>query len=152
MTTKLLGLSMSEQLKLENQLCFRLYNLNKAMNRLYAPLLNDLGLTYPQYLVMLVLWQSSQAMSVKLLGKQLDLDSGTLSPLLKRIEKMALITRKRNKRDERVVEISLTESGSKLKESAECIPTKMLTKTGLSVADIFTLNNTLDTLSNNIRP
>jgi len=142
---------MSEHLKLENQLCFRLYNLNKAMNRLYAPLLNDLGLTYPQYLVMLVLWQSSTAISVKLLGKQLDLDSGTLSPLLKRMEKMALITRKRNEFDERVVEIFLTQNGVKLKENAECIPAKMFAKTGLSVDKITLLNNSLDKLLSNIQ-
>lgn len=142
---------MSEHLKLENQLCFRLYNLNKIMNRSYAPLLSDLELTYPQYLVMLVLWQSSQTISIKLLGMQLNLDSGTLSPLLKRMEKMGLITRKRKDLDERVVEISLTESGSKLKENAECIPTKMFAKTGLSIDDIAHLNNTLDKLLNDIQ-
>ena len=121
------------------------------MNRSYAPLLSDLELTYPQYLVMLVLWQSSQTISIKLLGMQLNLDSGTLSPLLKRMEKMGLITRKRKDLDERVVEISLTESGSKLKENAECIPTKMFAKTGLSIDDIAHLNNTLDKLLNDIQ-
>jgi len=142
---------MSEHLKLENQLCFRLYNLNKAMNRLYAPLLTDLGLTYPQYLVMLALWQQPTAISIKLLGKQLDLDSGTLSPLLKRMEKMALITRKRSDIDERVVEILLTQNGIKLKEKAECVPAKMFAKTGLSIDEIVHLNSSLDKLLTNIQ-
>ncbi len=137
---------MSEHLKLENQLCFRLYNINKAMNRLYAPLLNDLGLTYPQYLVMLVLWQSSDAISVKSLGKKLDLDSGTLSPLLKRMEKQSLIVRARSTEDERIVEVSLTSAGALLKDKAACIPSEMFSKTGLSTEQLNELSASLDQL------
>jgi DNA-binding MarR family transcriptional regulator len=88
---------MSDNLQLEKQLCFRLYSANKKVCRLYAPLLKELGLTYPQYLVMLVLWQQIEALSVKALGKMLDLDSGTLSPLLKRMEKQRLLIRSRQK-------------------------------------------------------
>jgi len=142
---------MSEQLKLNNQLCFRLYNVNKAMNRLYAPLLKDLGLTYPQYLVMLVLWQTSKAISVKALGKKLDLDSGTLSPLLKRMEGLGYISRQRNSNDERSVEIFLTTLGAKLKSQAECIPATMFAKTGLTIEQLHNLRETLDQLISNIQ-
>ena len=91
-----------ETLKLENQLCFRLYSLTKLMNRHYSPVLKNLGITYSQYLVMLVLWENNNttsAISVKQLGEKLDLDSGTLSPLLKRLEKHALVNRVRNSED-----------------------------------------------------
>ncbi|MBL4909968.1 MAG: MarR family transcriptional regulator [Alteromonadaceae bacterium] len=142
---------MSEQLKLENQLCFRLYNINKAMNRLYAPLLKNLGLTYPQYLVMLVLWQEPKAISVKILGKKLDLDSGTLSPLLKRMAGLGYITRQRNVNDERSVEILLTEQGCSLKAQAECIPATMFAKTGLTIEQLHDLSETLDQLIVNIQ-
>ena len=141
---------MSEQLKLENQLCFRLYHLNKTMNRLYAPLLKEFNLTYPQYLVMLVLWQAQQAISVKLLGKRLDLDSGTLSPLLKRLENIGYITRQRSNNDQRSVEISLTTQGAALKSQAECIPASMLAKTGLNKEQLTTLAKTLDNLIGHI--
>ena len=82
---------MSDNLRLEKQLCFRIYSLNKLMCRLYAPILKELALTYPQYLAMLVLWQHKEGISVKALGSQLDLDSGTLSPLLKRMETQGFI-------------------------------------------------------------
>ncbi|PCI60884.1 MAG: MarR family transcriptional regulator [Gammaproteobacteria bacterium] len=152
---------MSEQLKLENQLCFRLYNINKAMTRLYAPLLKSLNLTYPQYLVMLVLWQNKQwevelrqqeqALSVKALGKKLNLDSGTLSPLLKRMENLGFIVRKRNTDDERSVEVYLTKQGSVLKEKAQCIPASMFAKTGLTAEQLHNLTDTLDKLMANIQ-
>jgi DNA-binding MarR family transcriptional regulator len=142
---------MSEQLKLENQLCFRLYNINKAMNRLYAPLLKKLDLTYPQYLVMLVLWQEQQGISVKALGKKLDLDSGTLSPLLKRMENLGYISRQRNINDERSVEIFLTTLGRELKSQAICIPATMFAKTGLTPEELHDLRETLDKLVANIQ-
>lgn len=137
---------MTDHLILEKQLCFRLYNVNKAMNRLYNKLLIDLNLTYPQYLVMLVLWQQQRAISIKELGKKLDLDSGTLSPLLKRLEKTDYIVRKRNNVDERVVEIYLTTQGKALKIKAEKIPSLMFAKTGLSSEELQQLNGTLDHL------
>jgi DNA-binding MarR family transcriptional regulator len=137
---------MSDNLRLEKQLCFRLYSANKKVCRLYAPLLKKLGLTYPQYLVMLVLWQQTEALSVKALGKTLDLDSGTLSPLLKRMETQQLLTRVRQQSDERVVVIELTSTGQNLKQSAESIPATMFAKTGLSVENFQQLTQTLDVL------
>lgn len=142
-------MSNNDNLKLENQLCFRLYSLTKLMNRHYSPVLKKLGLTYSQYLVMLVLWENNNtlaAISVKQLGEKLDLDSGTLSPLLKRLEKQALLSRVRNSEDERSVEIKLTEAGCQLKSQAQDIPAQMFSVTGMSVDELHGLNNQLDTL------
>ena len=141
---------MSDNLRLEKQLCFRLYSANKRICRLYAPLLKELGLTYPQYLVMLVLWQQTKALSVKALGKTLDLDSGTLSPLLKRMEKQHLLIRARQKSDERVVEVKLTDVGLNLKEAAESIPETLFAKTGLSADKFQKLSSILDDLLQDI--
>lgn len=138
-----------ENLKLENQLCFRLYSLSKLMNRHYSPVLKKLGLTYSQYLVMLVLWENnsiSAAISVKQLGEKLDLDSGTLSPLLKRLESQALLSRVRNSVDERSVEIKLTNKGCQLKQQAQDIPAQMFSVTGMSIDELHTLNSQLDNL------
>jgi len=110
-----------EYLKLSNQLCFPLYALSRKITSHYLPLLETIGLTYPQYLVMLVLWEED-SLSVKELGNKLMLDSGTLSPLLKKLEDRDLVKRQRLKQDERVVIITLTESGEKLKERATFIP------------------------------
>jgi len=141
---------MNDNLLLEKQLCFRLYTLNKLMCRLYAPVLKMLGLTYPQYLVMLVLWKHSAGISVKDLGNKLDLDSGTLSPLLKRMESQKLLTRVRQTKDERVVIIRLTDTGSTLKKSAEHIPEKMFAVTGLTANKLQSLTAELDLLIENI--
>ena len=100
-------------LHLEDQLCFALYSASRAVTAAYAPLLEPLGLTYPQYLVMLVLWEGD-ASSVKAIGEQLELDSGTLTPLLKRLEAQGLVRRARSTEDERVVEIFLTTDGTVL--------------------------------------
>lgn len=142
-------MSNNESLKLENQLCFRFYSLTKLMNRHYSPVLKNLGLTYSQYLVMLVLWENnntSAAISVKQLGKKLDLDSGTLSPLLKRLEKQMLLSRIRNSVDERSVEIKLTDAGCQLKQQAEDIPAQMFSVTGMSIDELHALNSQLDNL------
>lgn len=139
----------NENLKLENQLCFRLYSLTKLMNRHYSPVLKNLGLTYSQYIVMLVLWENNNttsAISVKQLGERLDLDSGTLSPLLKRLEKQALVSRVRNSKDERSVEIKLTESGCQLKSKAQEIPAQMFSITGMKVDELQQMNSQLDNL------
>ncbi len=138
-----------EHLKLENQLCFRLYSLTKLMNRHYSPVLKNLGLTYSQYIVMLVLWENNNtavSISVKHLGEKLDLDSGTLSPLLKRLEKQALVSRIRSSDDERIVIIKLTDSGCQLKSQAQDIPEKMFSVTGMSVSELHGLNVQLDSL------
>jgi MarR family transcriptional regulator, organic hydroperoxide resistance regulator len=137
---------MSDNLQLEKQLCFRLYSANKKVCRLYAPLLKNLGLTYPQYLVMLALWQEPEALSVKGLGQTLDLDSGTLSPLLKRMEKQQLLTRARDHSDERVVMVKLTSAGRDLKQAARSIPETMFAKTGLSAQQFALLITSLDQL------
>jgi DNA-binding MarR family transcriptional regulator len=138
-----------ENLTLENQLCFRLYSLTKLMNRHYSPVLKKLGLTYSQYLVMLVLWENNNteaAISVKQLGKKLDLDSGTLSPLLKRLEKQTLLTRTRSSVDERSIEIKLSQLGCQLKVQAQNIPAQMFSVTGITIDDLQRLNNQLDCL------
>ncbi|MCP4987335.1 MAG: MarR family transcriptional regulator [Colwellia sp.] len=141
---------MNDNLLLEKQLCFRLYTLNKLMCRLYAPVLKALGLTYPQYLAMLVLWQYNDGISVKDLGTKLDLDSGTLSPLLKRMERQELLTRIRQTKDERVVIIKLTRKGNGLKKDAKHIPAEMFSVTGLSVDKLQSLAGELDQLIENI--
>ncbi|MCF0054311.1 MarR family winged helix-turn-helix transcriptional regulator [Dyadobacter sp. CY356] len=119
-------------LKLSNQLCFPLYALSRKITSHYLPILEKIGLTYPQYLVMMVLWEED-SVSVKELGHKLMLDSGTLSPLLKKLEDRELVMRKRLKEDERVVIITLTESGKKLKESASDIPEQI--KCSLDLTD-----------------
>jgi len=108
-------------LKLENQVCFPLYALSRQVTNLYRPLLEELELTYPQYLVMLLLWEYTQ-LSVKDIGTRLWLDSGTLTPLLKRLEQKGLINRNRDKQDERLVQISITAFGKSLKTRAEKVP------------------------------
>ena len=108
-------------LKLDHQLCFAVYSANLAFNQKYRQLLAPLGLTYPQYLVMLVLWEQDQ-ITVSDIGKRLYLESSTLTPMLKKLEKMAIITRQRAEHDERQVLIGLTEQGLALKQQAQSIP------------------------------
>lgn len=110
-----------EQLKLENQLCFPLYAAARAVVGKYGPLLKELGLTYTQYIVMMVLWEND-GLSVRSLGEKLHLDSGTLTPLLKKLENIGYVTRKRSEEDERVVLVSLTDTGRELKEKAAEVP------------------------------
>ncbi|MPY23619.1 MarR family winged helix-turn-helix transcriptional regulator [Shewanella sp. YLB-07] len=116
-------------LSLDNQVCFSLYSATNAMVRAYRPLLNELDLTYPQYLAMLVLWQH-QGISVKTLGEKLHLDSGTLTPLLKRLEVKGLVSRGRSEQDERVRVLHITQSGKKLEAQAAKIPDQMRCKLG----------------------
>ena len=112
-------------LLLDNQLCFALYSTSLAMTKLYKPLLDALGLTYPQYLVMLVLWEQDGS-TVSALGERLFLDSGTLTPLLKRLQTSGLVERVRDAQDERRVRITLTPQGQALRAAAERIPACML--------------------------
>ncbi len=111
-------------LKLDNQLCFPLYAISKEIVRRYTPFLNEIDLTYTQYIAMMVMWEKKE-LSVKDLGKKLFLDSGTLTPLLKNLEKKGLVTRERSKIDERFLIVSVTEAGMKLREKAVEIPAKM---------------------------
>lgn len=115
---------MNEALKLENQLCFRVYALSRQITALYRPYLDKLGLTYPQYLVLMVLWEHREV-TVKRLGELLWLDSGTLTPLLKRMETNGLLSRKRSVDDERVVDIIISDKGKALEQAAESIPPAM---------------------------
>ncbi|REL35722.1 MarR family winged helix-turn-helix transcriptional regulator [Thalassotalea euphylliae] len=142
---------MSDNLKLEKQLCFRLYSLNKTITKLYSPLLKALGLTYPQYLVMLVMWQAKQSVPIKTLCQQLELDTGTLSPLLKRMEQANLLVRTRSEQDERSVHINLTKKGKQLKQQAAQIPETMFSLTGLSIEEVVNLQQTLDKALNNTK-
>ena len=112
-------------LKLENQLCFPLYALSRQITNIYRPLLEEIDLTYPQYLVMMVLWEHKR-LSVKDIGHHLWLDSGTLTPLLKRLEQKKLITRERDPEDERLVQVEITSEGVSLREQAEKIPLELI--------------------------
>jgi MarR family transcriptional regulator, organic hydroperoxide resistance regulator len=113
------------QLELSNQLCFALYSASRAATRAYGPILAKLGLTYPQYLTMLVLWESAEPMAVREIGARLHLDSGTLTPLLKRLEELGLVNRMRDSLDERRVLISLTEQGAEMRAQAADIPAEV---------------------------
>ncbi|MFG0413533.1 MarR family winged helix-turn-helix transcriptional regulator [Pseudomonas sp. zjy_8] len=120
----------SAQLQLDNQLCFKLYAASRAVIRAYKPMLDALGLTYPQYLVMLVLWQWQDEATVqptlKALGQRLQLDSGTLTPLLKRLEQMGLVLRRRSASDEREVHLALSEAGQGLRAQVPPLKAKLL--------------------------
>lgn len=113
-----------DALKLRGQLCFPMYVCAKETIRLYKPHLDKLGLTYTQYITMMVLWEK-KCLTVKELGKELYLDSGTLTPLLKKLEAKGYLTRERSKEDERNLYISLTEEGEKMKDAALCVPYEM---------------------------
>lgn len=116
---------MTPQLLLENQFCFALYTASRAVVRAYGPLLAPLGLTYPQYLAMLVLWEDD-GQSVRALGDRLSLDSGTLTPLLKRLELQGLVKKARDKDDDRVVRVSLTVKGRNLEKKAASVPAALV--------------------------
>src|SRR5689334_2706399 len=132
-------------LHLDEQLCFPLYAATRAMMQVYQPLLGALGLTYPQYLVMLVLWETD-GLSVEELGKRLNLDSGTLTPLLKRLEAAGLVRRERSTLDERVVNISLTPEGKRRKRQAASIPMTLACKLGKSPAELGRIRSELKEL------
>ncbi len=134
-----------QALLLDNQVCFALYSASLAMTKLYKPLLDELGLTYPQYLVMLVLWESDGLM-VSELGQRLSLDSGTLTPLLKRLEAAGLVSRMRATDDERRVHIHLTAAGRKLKARAAKVPGCVLAASQCSLPELLQLTEQIRTL------
>jgi MarR family transcriptional regulator, organic hydroperoxide resistance regulator len=136
---------MDDVLLLENQICFKIYTAEREITRLYRGLLEEIGVTYPQYLALLVLWEK-ESITVKELGKKLFLDSGTLTPMLKRMEGNGLLIRERSKEDERSVIISLTESGAHLKEKASCIPTRLLESLDMESNELEQLNDTLSSI------
>ena len=129
-------------LLLGNQICFAVYSTAHAFNRVYKPLLDRLGLTYPQYLVMLVLWEHDDV-PVKDIGERLFLDSGTLTPLLKRLEAAQLVRRTRSAADERQVLIALTSQGQALREKARTVPQSILAASACSVAELSGIKNEL---------
>ena len=131
--------------QLGNQLCFPFYVIAKEITALYRPLLDQLGITYPQYLVMMVLWEH-QRLTVNQIGEKLSLDSGTLTPLLKRLEAKSYIMRQRKVEDERVVEISLTAKGEKLQDKACDLPAKMNEKLDLTEEDVQDLKRVISKL------
>ncbi|WP_028445718.1 MarR family winged helix-turn-helix transcriptional regulator [Chitinimonas koreensis] len=135
----------ADWLRLDAQLCFRLYAASRAVTRCYQPLLAGLGLTYPQYLVMLVLWEADD-LTVKAIGERLSLDSGTLTPLLKRLEQAGLLRRERRAGNEREVRIVLSEAGRDLREQAKSVPPGLMAAMGLSLEEIGALRGLLDKL------
>ncbi|NIH80310.1 MarR family winged helix-turn-helix transcriptional regulator [Amycolatopsis viridis] len=135
--------------RLDDQVCFALYAASRAVTSLYRPLLDELGLTYPQYLVMLALWEHGE-LSVKELGRALSLDSGTLSPLLKRLEKLELVRRERRADDERSVCIRLTGKGDELRSRAAPLPGVVGTAMDLPAAGLEDLRATLRGLTDSV--
>ena len=142
--------SSDAMLQLDNQLCFALYSTSLAMTRLYKPLLEALGITYPQYLVLLVLWEQD-GLSVSELGNRLFLDSGTLTPLLKRMQAAGLVTRQRALDDERRVHIALTESSNLLKTQAAQIPGCILNAAQCPVPELVALTRQMQDLRERLR-
>ncbi|MBC7530889.1 MAG: MarR family transcriptional regulator [Oligoflexus sp.] len=135
-----------EFLYLDQQLCFKLYLASKTVTQAYGPMLKTLGLTYPQYLVMLVLWEA-EPMSVKELGARLHLDSGTLSPLLKKLQDKKIVEKVRSREDERSVVISLTVGGKKLKEKAFSVQTNIRQEICLDDPNLMQLMTMLDSFT-----
>lgn len=139
----------NDALKLENQICFMVYAAAREITKQYRPLLEELDVTYPQYLVLLVLWEQEEV-SVKELGKKLYLDSGTLTPMLKRMEAHGLIVRNRSKQDERSVMVTLTKEGYALREKAECIPEALLEHMNMDAPELKELKSSLGKILNTV--
>lgn len=144
------GILPPEALTLERQLCFAVYSAAHAFNRSYKPLLDPYGLTYPQYLVLMALWEED-GRTVKALGGTLGLDSGTLSPLLKRLEASGHIRRARDRSDERQVRVTLTDKGRTLREAASGIRAEIGRATGCSSEALEALNAALQRLAENLK-
>ena len=149
------GLDGEAQLRLDNQLCFKLYAASRAVIRGYKPMLDELGLTYPQYLVMLVLWEwqaePPEQATVKALGERLMLDSGTLTPLLKRLEQLGLVQRRRSSSDERELCLTLSEQGLALKGRVLPLKERLLCDSGIDVAQLEGLRQGLGQLLSLVR-
>ncbi|WP_328852057.1 MarR family transcriptional regulator [Micromonospora globbae] len=142
---------MTDGLVLRRQVCFALYAASRALTDVYRPLLDAVGLTYPQYLVLLVLWErDGAAPAVSEIGAELRLDSGTLSPLLKRLEEAGFVRRRRSTRDERRVEVELTDAGRALRDRLADVPARVAVSTGLTEADLVALRDTLTRVTETI--
>ncbi|MGK5549504.1 MarR family winged helix-turn-helix transcriptional regulator [Streptomyces sp. URMC 127] len=140
----------AELLRLDHQICFSLHAAARAFGGVYRDALKDLGLTYPQYLAMLVLWEEPEPQPVKAIGERLRLDSGTLSPLLKRLEAAGLVVRERSAEDERSVVVRVTEAGEGLRERALPVPRRIVAASGLSLQDALILRGLLERLTENL--
>jgi len=138
------------EVTLDKMLCFSLYAASRAMTAAYGPLLEPLGLTYPQYLVMLLLWERD-AQSVTELGDQLQLDSGTLTPLLKKLEAAGVLTKARDEADARVVRVRLTAQGKSLRKKAAAVPHALLCLSGLKATELARLREELKSLNTTLR-
>lgn len=138
-----------DSIKLENQVCFSLYASSREIIKLYKPFLDKFNLTYTQYVAMLVLWEDEKS-TVKDIGKRLHLDSGTLTPLLKKIEGMGLVNRYRDANDDRVVVVELTEKGKLLKDDIIEVPREMLCKINMPLEELRDLKKLLDELLTNL--
>ncbi|WP_347840527.1 MarR family transcriptional regulator [uncultured Draconibacterium sp.] len=142
-----------EQLKLSNQVCFPIYAASRLITRQYQPLLDDLGITYPQYLVLMVLWEHD-SMLVNQIAQKLILNTNTITPLLKRMEKQGLIVRSRSAEDERKVSISLTQKGKNMRLDAATVPEKLLAQINtdkFGIGDLISLRDQLNYLINAVR-
>ena len=151
-TKRALSSKPADPLLLREQLCFAVYSTMLGMNKVYRKLLRELGVTYPQYLVLLVLWEHSE-LTVSEIGEQLFLDSATLTPLLKRMEAQGVLVRNRAKADERQVVVSLTEEGNALKRRAKAVPEGVFCATECSLDELASIRDQLlrlrDTLFKN---
>ncbi|MER6814752.1 MarR family transcriptional regulator [Spirillospora sp. NPDC000708] len=143
------GIPDGDLMRLDHQVCFALHTTSRAFDALYRTELSGLGLTYPQYLAMLALWEADGP-TVKRLGERLRLDSGTLSPLLKRLEFAGLVERRRSRDDERSVTVHLTERGDALRARAADVPRRILEATGLDLQELLTLRETLRRVTANL--
>lgn len=135
-----------QQLKLNNQICFPIYSVSRLITKAYKPFLEEMGLTYPQYLVLLILWENDK-LSINQIGEKLLLNTNTLSPLIKRMEKMGLLLRKRSEKDERKVFVKLTKKGRGLKNNAILIPEKLLNTLlteDIKLTEVMLLKDTLN--------
>ena len=135
---------------LDHAVCFAVYSAGLAFNRVYKPILDQFGLTYPQYLVLIALWRA-EGQTVSELGEHLFLESNTLTPLLKRLEAAGFVKRVRDKADERQVRISLTDEGRRVLEESSCVPQQILEATGYSVEELAALRQSLSGLRDNLR-
>ncbi len=138
-------------LSLDQQLCFPLYAASRLVTRLYQPILEPLGLTYPQYIVLMILWQDAPC-AVSHIGERAQLASNTLTPLLKRLEQAGLIRRERSREDERVVNIVLTEAGFALRERCSCVPMQLLAGMDYPLDELVELKTRLDRLVKHLGP
>lgn len=140
------------QLELDAQLCFPVYAASRALTRAYGPLLEPHGLTYPQYLTLLALWSGPDGQTVGELGRRLRLDSGTLTPLLKRLEGAGLVSRRRDPDDERRVVVTLTEAGDALQDDLAHVPGALVERLGITFEDGLALRSLVDRLIANLDP